>query len=269
MTILTISSQKGGVGKTTVAVNLSYSLARRGWRTLLVDTDPQGAVGLSLSRKAREWRGFYDALAIGADVGESMLETRMPEMSVLMAGQRKSYDAILRDGASPGAVESFFEGLEQMGFDLIIVDTAAGVFGTTEEVLRCSNYVLIPQQVEPLGARSVPQILQVVATLREAPVLARLEVAGVLLTMTQRDNAERAEVARELRDMMSPGLVLETEIPRDDAFIKASVAGVPLALLFKNPPPPAVAFDQLAAELEERMMLGPTEEKREYSRLMD
>ena len=62
---LAITSQKGGVGKTTVSVNLAYALARRGWNTLLMDTDPQGSVGLSLSEKARKCPGFYDALRAG------------------------------------------------------------------------------------------------------------------------------------------------------------------------------------------------------------
>ncbi|MFV1994398.1 MAG: ParA family protein, partial [Verrucomicrobiales bacterium] len=86
MRVLTITSQKGGVGKTTVAINLAYSLARRGWRTLLVDTDPQGAVGLSLSRRARECRGFYDALEGRATAHEAVLETRLPELKIMPAG---------------------------------------------------------------------------------------------------------------------------------------------------------------------------------------
>lgn len=331
---LTISSQKGGVGKTTVAVNLSYALARRGWRTLLVDTDPQGAVGLSLSRKARMSRGFYDALAHGLNVSEIVTETRLPELKILTAGQRESFYELGPDLEGAEGVGKIFEDLERMGFDLMLVDTAAGVFGATAEILRLSDYVLIPQQAEPLGARSIPQILEVVADLREgasragsaragraaalstsreaaAPAAddrvtgtffrsppgsperlrddriasrlagekgipparraraSRLEVAGVLLTMTQKNKPECANVARELRGIASPGLVLETEIPRDDVFMKASVAGVPVALLYEKAPPAAVAFDQLAAELEERMKLGPVEGKREYSRLLD
>ncbi|HEX2751213.1 MAG TPA: ParA family protein, partial [Verrucomicrobiales bacterium] len=76
MTILAITSQKGGVGKTTVSVNLAYSMARRGWNTLLIDTDPQGSVGLSLSEKARKCQGFYDAVNTGTSAVPFILPTR-------------------------------------------------------------------------------------------------------------------------------------------------------------------------------------------------
>ena len=62
MIAVATASQKGGVGKTTLCINLAYSLARRGWNTLLVDTDPQGAVGLSLAKSSRTKVGFYDFL---------------------------------------------------------------------------------------------------------------------------------------------------------------------------------------------------------------
>ena len=80
MTILVIASQKGGVGKTTVAINLSYSLAVRGYKVLLVDTDPQGSVGLSLSRGARERHGFYDAIAGVKTVEELIIPQGLPNL---------------------------------------------------------------------------------------------------------------------------------------------------------------------------------------------
>ncbi|MEM7146294.1 MAG: AAA family ATPase, partial [Verrucomicrobiota bacterium] len=102
MISIAISSQKGGVGKTTVAINLAYSLARRGWHTLLVDTDPQGGVGLSLSRRARYCRGYYDALATSEepDVGKMILSTRLPELKILTAGQSESFFEL--DGSLAG-----------------------------------------------------------------------------------------------------------------------------------------------------------------------
>ena len=91
MTILVIASQKGGVGKTTVAINLSYSLATRGHKILLVDTDPQGSVGLSLSRGARERYGFYDAIAGIKTVEELIIPTRLAEFMLMTSGKSEMF----------------------------------------------------------------------------------------------------------------------------------------------------------------------------------
>ncbi|MEM7147042.1 MAG: ParA family protein, partial [Verrucomicrobiota bacterium] len=155
----------------------------------------------------------------------------------------------------------------RIGFDLVIFDTAAGVFGYTAQVLRCVDYVLIPQQAEPLGVRSIPQILQMIAHLREDE--AKLKVLGVLLTMMQADQAQCQEVARELREVLKGELLLNTDIPRDEVFLKASETGVPVGLLYRHPPESAVVFDRLAAEVESRMKLNSTNERNEYTRLMD
>ena len=167
MQLLAISSQKGGVGKTTVAVNLAYSLARRGWNTLLVDTDPQGSVGLSLSEKARKCQGFYDAVNTGANVLPLILPTRLPELNILTAGQTHSFFG-MSNGAMDtlAALRRIVAEIATRPFDLVIFDTPAGLMGSTGDVLRLADSLLIPQQAEPLGIRSIPQMLQAIQFLR-------------------------------------------------------------------------------------------------------
>ncbi len=269
MTTLAISSQKGGVGKTTAAVNLAYALAKRGWHTLLVDTDPQGSVGLSLSEKARHCPGFYDAVNAGAPVLPMILRTRMPELEILTAGQAHSFFQVAADGID--GVEAVREVLAQVGqrrFDLVLFDTPAGLTGLTSDILRLADFTLVPQQAEPLGLRSIPQILHALKYLRQQG--ARVELVGILLTMVQADQPEAQQVIHELRTILPPRLVLETAVPRDPIFLKASSAGVPLGLLYRNPPAAALLFDQLAAELESRMRLSTsTTTANEHTRLMD
>ncbi|MBP7949828.1 MAG: ParA family protein [Verrucomicrobiales bacterium] len=269
MISLAITSQKGGVGKTTAAVNLAYSLARRGWHVLLIDTDPQGSVGLSLSEKARKCPGFYDAANSGALVLPMVLPTRLPELEILPAGQAHSFFRLLPEGVDGVAtVRRVLDEVAQRHFDLVVFDTPAGLTGFSGDVLHVADFAVLPQQAEPLGLRSIPQILEALRHLRQKG--ARIELAGILLTMVQQESPEAQQIIREVRALLPGKLLLNTMVPRDPAFLKASSAGVPLGLLYRNPPAAALVFDQLAAELETRMRLNPpADETSEYTRLMD
>ncbi len=269
MIILAITSQKGGVGKTTVSVNLAYSMARRGWNTLLVDTDPQGSVGLSLSEKARKCQGFYDAVNTGVPAVPLILPTRLPELKIMTAGQTAGFfEAKVPEVNGMDGLRQVIGDVRKQGVDVLIFDTPAGMHGITGDVLRVADYVLIPQQAEPLGMRSIPQVLHAVQSLRVAG--AKLEVAGILMTMVQNDQKESTDVIRELRALLPGRLMLDSVIPRDPTHLKASAVGVPVALLYAQPPAAALIFDQLAAELEPRLRLHRSPpQSNEYTRLMD
>jgi chromosome partitioning protein len=248
------ASQKGGVGKTTICVNLAYSVARRGWNTLLVDTDPQGAVGLSLARSTRARPGFYDFLGGHPTLTDLALATRLPEFSILPAGQ---YDSIMRLGVqfydASRRVSDLLRAAALAGYQVVLFDTAAGLTGVTEAILKTVDYAILPQQSEPLAVRSVPHMLETLARFRAegAPV----KVAGVLLSMVMEDSPTSLQVARELRQVLPPDLMFKQSIPRLPSFLEASAHGVPVALLRQNPPPEAFLFDQIAAELETRVGL--------------
>jgi chromosome partitioning protein len=266
---LAITSQKGGVGKTTTSVNLAYALAKRGWHTLLIDTDPQGSVGLSLSERARKCPGFYDAVNTGVSAEPLILQTRLPELELLASGQTHSFFEVANEGVDPAAeVRRILREIAVRRFDLVLFDTPAGLGGLTGAVLQQSDFALVPQQAEPLGLRSIPQVLEALRYLRRSG--AKIELAGILLTMVQQDQPQSQEVIRELRSLLPGKLLLDSMVPRDPVFLQASSAGVPLGLLSRNPPAAAYIFDQLAAELEGRMRLKlPTNESDEFTRLMD
>ena len=255
MISIATASQKGGVGKTTICVNLAYSIARRGWNTLLIDTDPQGAVGLSLARSTRVRPGFYDFLGGHPTLTDLVLATRLPEFSILPAGQ---YDNIMRLGVQFFDVARRVSDLQRAarlaGYHVVLFDTAAGLTGITEGILKSVDYALLPQQSEPLAVRSVPHMLETLARFRAegAPV----KVAGVLLSMVMEDSPTSLQVARELRQVLPPDLMFKQSIPRLPSFLEASAHGVPVALLRQNPPPEAFLFDQIAAELETRVGLN-------------
>lgn len=256
---IAVSSQKGGVGKTTVSINLAHAFARSGKRTLLVDADPQGSVGLSLTRQSRTLSGFFDAIADpNFPLEKLIVPTRLETLSLVPAGQSSDYE--LGGGAvgiSLHRVRTFFRMAAAEGFDVCIIDTAAGLFGVTADVLSASNGVLVPQQAEPLGVRSVPKMLEALTRMRV--VNPRLTVLGVVMTMVQNRLAESLEAVQALRNLLPQNMVMRNVIPRDDLFVRASAKGLPVGVMEEGAGVLAV-FDSLRSEIEAKL---PTQSAQE------
>jgi len=253
MVRLAVASQKGGVGKTTLALNLAFSLARRGHRTLLVDTDPQGSVGLSLARKGEQPQSLAGYLA-GAPLSEMILKTRLQELRLLLSGEVSplDIDAFARSLAAPEGLERLLVDAEEH-FDLIVFDTPSGLGGVTRQVLEQSTHVLSPLQAEPLALRSLRQLLDMIGALRAQGQ--DISLAALVLVMIQMRNEASLAVAQELWAQFPEEFLVETLIPRDPIFLQAGALGVPLSLLSRTPPPQASAFERLAMEIEPRLGL--------------
>ncbi len=252
MNSIAVSSQKGGVGKTTLSINLAHAFARVGIKTLLVDADPQGSVGHSLTRQSRLLTGFYDFLADpGIPLDRLLVATRLPTFSLVASGQASDYEA---GGGGNGShlarLRAFLRAVAARGFDLCLMDTAAGLFGITGDVVAACDAVLIPQQAEPLGIRSVPKLMDGLQRLRI--MNPRLNVLGVCLTMVQPELAESRDVAATLRQILPPEWVFNTQIPRDPLFLRASARGLPVGLLDTGAAVQAV-FDALRNEVQAKL----------------
>ncbi len=251
MITIAVSSQKGGVGKTTVAINLAHAFARNGRRTLLVDADPQGSVGLSLTRQSRLLAGFYDYLTDpGIPLDRLIVPTRLETFSLVTSGQASDYEAGGGMGAHLARVRAFLRSVSARGFDLCLIDTAAGLFGVTGDVIASSDAIMIPQQAEPLGIRSVPKLLEGLNRLRV--MNPQLSVLGVCLTMVQNDLAESVEAAGALRELLPQNMVFQTQIPRDSLFVRASARGLPVGVL-EDGAGAQVVFDSLRGEIEAKL----------------
>lgn len=268
MPVIALASQKGGVGKTTVALNLSLALANRGWKVALIDADPQGSIGLSLRGSARTRAGLMECLRDKRPVQEAALTTRVSNLSILPFGQignlrPSEWSALFEDRAA--LAQLFQQAAGQ--YDVVLVDTSSGMYGLTLEVLRQVRYLLVPLQAEPLALRTIAQVLQSIGGLREEG--APIELAGVVVTMFNSQQSIPVAITEEVWDRLPAHLVFDAILPRDPIFLEASAQGVPLGLLSKKPPAMAATFDQIAAELERRIGLKKEESYDEPIPLMD
>ncbi len=252
MKVLAIASPKGGVGKTTVALNLAFALAGRGRRTLLLDLDPQGSVGLSLAGRTKKAEGLFEALDRQDDPFRYTIQTRRSELSLLPFGQ-VDYEQLPRWKTLVSYEQRLKHLIQHLStdFEMIIVDTPAGCGGLTREALKISTHVLAPLQTDPLALRALPQLLTTLNVLQQKGASAAL--LGVVLTMTRFREAVASSVAQEAWSLLPDELVTNTHVPYDRVFAEASAKGVPLGLLRRRPPPAAAVFDHLAVEVESHM----------------
>jgi chromosome partitioning protein len=254
MYVVSVSSQKGGVGKTTVALNLGLALSRLGTRTLLTEFDAQGSLGLSLGLADRARAGIAEVLT-GSETFDAVLQrTRDNNLAVLSVGRVDPTtvagfeDALTRSGA----IGSLLDSARNAGYDLVLIDCPAGLGKVTTRALENATHVLSPLQAEPLALRSVGQILALVDRIR-ATKNPKLELLGFVLSMFDRKVPASLDVAETLWAKFPSGVVMDAIIPRDEMFLEASLRGSPLFLMQKKPPPLARRFDQLANDVLDRL----------------
>lgn len=251
--VLAIVSQKGGVGKTTTAVNLAAAFARRGMRTILVDVDPQGSVRYGIGLRAGQpTPGISEYLTGERALQEVLLPTPLAALRALVAGgiaDRGDHVDFARQVTAPAVLDELFADLSERA-DIIVVDTPPGLGGIVRRVLEASAHAVVPLQCEPLALQTTPQILRglqdIIAT-NDA-----LALEGMLLTMYDQGDPMSARVAEYVRASLPEDLVFDREVPRTPAVVEASAAGQPVVL--RDPSDAASgAYVAIAGVLRERM----------------
>jgi chromosome partitioning protein len=252
-TVLAVVSQKGGVGKTTTAINLASALARRGRKTLLVDVDPQGAVRHGVGLMGAEHpAGLADVLAGTHELQDVVLATPLPWLRVLLAGsvaESGEHESYLGEMARSPKLGELFTRARNRGY-VVVVDTPPGLGAVTRRVLSHSQHVIVPLQCEPLALQTTSQILRAIRDASAANPALVLD--GILLTMLEDGNAVSQRVAAYVREQLPVELLFDVAIPRTMASIDAFAAGQPVIL--RAPDDPASqAYARLAELLDPKL----------------
>ena len=256
--IIAIANQKGGVGKTTTAINLGTGLAAIGRRVLVVDLDPQGnaSTGLGIDRRNRTVSS-YDVLMGEATIAEAQVETAIPGLSIipstvdltgaeleLIDMPRRAYR--LRDALADTVADT------DESLDYVLIDSPPSLNLLTVNALVAAKSILVPLQCEFFALEGLSMLMSTIERIRKS-FNADLEIQGVVLTMYDKRNNLSDQVAEDVRGFLGDK-VYETIIPRNVRVSEAPSHGKP-ALVYDHKCAGSLAYMQLASEMLRRERL--------------
>jgi chromosome partitioning protein len=249
--VLAIANQKGGVGKTTTAINLGTALAAIGEQVLIIDLDPQGnaSTGLGIDRRSREF-STYDVLMGEAALRDAVVETAVPRLHLApstmdLSGLELDRAYRLRNALAPLNAE--FSGA--VHFTYVLVDCPPSLNLLTVNAMAAAHAILVPLQCEFFALEGLSQLLKTVEQVREQ-LNPALTIHGIVLTMYDSRNNLSGQVVADVREFMG-SKVYDTIIPRNVRVSEAPSYGKPV-LVYDLKCSGSEAYLRLATEIIQR-----------------
>jgi chromosome partitioning protein len=252
--IIAVANQKGGVGKTTTAINLAAALAEAGERVLVIDLDPQGnaSTGLGIEVEDRHFT-TYDLLLEEVDLKSVILPTVTPDLMIvpatvdlssadleLMSNEKRSF--LLRDALRQASMDSF-------ELDYILIDCPPSLNLLTVNAMIAAHSVLVPLQSEFFALEGLSQLMLTIREVRQTGNR-NLRIEGIVLTMYDRRNNLSLQVEQDARENLGE-LVFRTRIPRNVRVSEAPSFAMPV-LTYDTTSKGAQAYRALAREVLEK-----------------
>ena len=249
--VFALVNQKGGVGKTTTAINLGTGLAAMGRKVLLVDLDPQGnaSTGLGIERSRRA-QGTYEVLLGGVAIENAIATTTIPRLSIVaasvnLAGAEIELVTVERRERRLADALGTLDGR----FDHVLIDCPPSLNLLTLNALAAADAILVPLQTEFYALEGLSYLVQTVERVKRS-FNPRLELAGIILTMFDRRNSLSEAVSQDVRAHFGER-VFKTVVPRNVRVSEAPSHGLPV-LIYDSRCSGSQAYIELAAEFLKR-----------------